>query len=290
MEENRTNNKILIIIIAILSIVVLGLSGYIICDKMNNTEKSYSNDKEEKDSNSKTTSVSNSKYETITDAEINQYFKDSVLVYELQRRLDTVDDVEKYLNKNNQYFLKELLYRMFIELDNSDKEFGPIEQNTIIEKSKEIYGHDINYDFNDINDNDGDVIFKWDKSKKQYSFELESFWRNDIPPILMFKKIIDTKKNDDNSYDITTRQTWSERQPEEIDDSNFYFSYLDAYNETNPKFFVEISRYGEYDMDEMSEFVLKKMDEVKEGGYYKYHLVKENGTIKVTNYTPILTK
>lgn len=282
MEENK-KDKTLIVIILLLGIIVILLGGFIAYDKIINpsdeceTVKTSDNPKDD-DKKKDDESI---KYETMKDDEIKKYLEDSKLFYKLNRQESSINDMKKFLEEDKVTLLEDALYYLCDE-DNYDQ---PITPKMIEDFFLDRYGYILDYDYNNTVLEE-DIPFEWDNSKKQYMFVGESLYRQNFDNYEMKWDIKKIEKNPDNTYDVTTRQLWSEPL-EGVDDypTAFYFSYYDASTKTSPVITYTDKEVEKIGYGETFNNAFKDIDNIEDGGYYIYRLIKENGNIRIIKYT-----
>lgn len=272
-SENKY--KILIMVIVILSVITLGLTTFIIYDKFISSDEIC--DKDTKDDNNKTNA--NVKYEEMSENEINQFLKDSRLFYYLNRQENTITNMNIIFEENNYNMLEETVKFLF----NYDAPQTFITEEEIKEECRKLYGFDIDFDYTNLGEGDS-IAFEWDDVARRYIVLDPSIYGHGMMFYDVDFKITDVKKNSDNSYDITTRQIWSNEQSEGDYPERFYFSYYDAMQDSKPMYTIQLKddELG-YDFDGFGH-AFKEAEKYPDQGYYTYRIVKENGNIKITQY------
>lgn len=282
MNDNKKYKKMLMTI-AILGIAVVVLSFYIVYDRFidNKQEKVTQNDTTKKvQQESKKDNTVNAKYENMSDGEIKEFLDSTNTTYYLNRQDKSISDVKKFLEDQNYTILENTLLTVY-DYENPQEY---ISEDEIIKKTLELYGYNVIYNFIDVGEHD-EVAFKWDASIRKYKVIEPSIYGHGSMHINVDWQITNIKKCDDNSYDVTARQLWTNEMGDGDPAERFYFSYADSNNNNNPVFSIEAEESYSLDNDKLFEKAFAEANKIKDGGYYTYHIIKEKGRIKITQYT-----
>lgn len=277
---NNKKYKIMIMVIVILSVTTVGLSIFITYDKLISKDKC---DSPIENTIPKEKQNDNKVYEIMSDEEIKKtidqsnlgpYFKKTS--YFLTRQADLIFDVEKFLNEQNDEILEKILYGLF-----NDSSSSIVTKEEIMQKTRESYGYDLDFNFSDIGSGE-DIDFKWDSKTQSYILtSWEVLAGHGYCDFDVISDIVDIKKLDDNSYDVYTLQLWTAKGCEGDMMVELYDSYQSALDEYNPI----ISAKNE--TENLFKNTLNKVKKKYEKGNYRYRIAKENGIIKIIQYIAI---
>ncbi len=152
-----------------------------------------------------------------------------------------------------------------------------------MKKAKELYGYDLEFSYIDLGEGD-EVAFKWDDKAKRYMVVEPELYAHGNMYMDIEWRIKDIKKYDDNTYDVTTRQLWTDELSEGDPIENLYFYYGNAKSATDPVFSISSEESYKLKYDEIFEKAFKSVETKKDGGFYTYRIIKEKGVIKIIQY------
>lgn len=284
--DNNKKFKIMLMMIIVLSVTTIGLGIYVVYDVCFSNDTSIKQESRKKDVDDVVeVDDENSKYETMSEDEIkialgikesNNGYNRSVNL--LNSQSENILDVKKYLNGMKNDLLDNILCEI---LENSDANI--ITKEEIMKKTRELYGYDLDYEFKDIGEDSEYLDYKWDNTTQSYILNNPEVCTGHGACFHDFIiDIVDIKKNDDNSYDVTTAQLWTDSLCEGDFVSSLYSTYSNAEDEYSPLVKIDNTNLDRY--DKLYEDALKKAKKVVEKGNYRYRMIKENGNIGIIQY------
>lgn len=249
----------LITLVIVLVLVIIGLGGFIIYDKVlqkNKTENNNSNSEINNTTNSNEKNLSEAKkaIETIVEEELYVLWnKNSIDEISNQEKLQIA--LERYAKDNN---LDLLLYQPEVvsakELENSYYKTS-CSNNPLVHQNIYLY----NKVFSST-----DVLYTYDANTKTYNVNPVGKGMIKIEPT--YSKVIDFKIVNENNYSISYQYLFTWINHGDVD-NNVYFSYNDAKNQVNGIKVFDINgtlnSYDELKL-QLDEYVEKNYDKIKD--------------------------
>lgn len=263
------------IIIALVSIILLGLGCFVLYDKVLKIDNDISKVETKKS------------YEVISNSEIEELFTTKRQTLDmLNSQANDINDVKALLKENNNYVIEEVYLYL-----SKNQELKEISKDDVLETSKKIFGYELDLVFNDINnpcDYSGESIgLKYNTDSNKYEVVDDAFqceWDNHHE--WYYRNLI-INKDETNVYTVTAEQIWTDDLSGGDISYHYYGTYNDAANEINSILNLtenELNTIWDQYNDEVQGAIL---DKIEKSNTYEYKIIKENGNIKVLSYKKV---